>query len=632
MKSTIRMFKAVPVADSDLHQNASSEILTETIKRGFVFAPSVIANYNETELKDLIHIVEKEVGLSAEKMNNTLHKSWEKVANAPEIQLVIEQMIHYFTTYGFEALGIYNEDSVYIPNEKLDIPEIDISKIKLTVIKGYTQNELKEKICALLETGIALGNQSVKDSVEICKLVKVGAKDINKMKNKEVKVVLYDHFNTVPENANEFLRFVMYKVLGNPMIIKSKRIVAKIKESPELENVSKFFSTYEKLYGLEKLAGIFLRFKPIFLALKSGNDMSHTINKIRRLSKVYHKPMPEDFLNEITGKIKNGKTIDRDKLVSELSKVNTFRKIRLLYALNYRVSDTESILYKIRNGSSFATEFSFKNKDEAGNVFVVVMNSIIEDIRKNVEGKNILVSENIMYALPSTEKQFAGDLPAGSYVDVDSDIIIGVHWHNVDRHRIDLDLSLQSLTRKFGWDADYRSENRDIMFSGDITDAPGEKGASELYYVNRKNPELFLMNLNYYNFDEEVNVPFKIIVAKDNPKSNVLANMVDQNKVICSVKSSINNQQKILGFLDAKQGRFYFSEFNGSKSITAINDETSKHTIGYMKNSFKNAISLNSILRSAGANVVTEVEEDMTIDIDLSVENIEKDSIISLLS
>jgi len=87
-------------------------------------------------------------------------------------QLVMEQLIHYFTTYGFKDMGIYSEESVYIPSEKLDIPELK-EDIKLTVIKGYTKEELKEKLMKMLSSGIALKEDTIKDVLDVATFVGV---------------------------------------------------------------------------------------------------------------------------------------------------------------------------------------------------------------------------------------------------------------------------------------------------------------------------------------------------------------------------------------------------------------------------------------------------------------------------
>ena len=99
-----------------------------------MFSPEVLGNYNEKELSEIIKIIKTELSISAEQMNNTFHKSWNKIKTASIEQLVYEQLIHYFTTYGFEQLGIYNENSVYVPNEKLEIPNLN-ENINITIIK-----------------------------------------------------------------------------------------------------------------------------------------------------------------------------------------------------------------------------------------------------------------------------------------------------------------------------------------------------------------------------------------------------------------------------------------------------------------------------------------------------------------
>lgn len=646
MDSVIRLFKAVPVV-SKKPKKTSKSILKETIKRGFVFSPEVVGNYSEEELTNLIAKVENEVGLSAEKMNNTFHKSWEKVATEDINVLVAEQVVHYITTYGFEYFGIYDESTVYIPVEKLKIPKIKEGKIKLTIIKGYTKEELKTKIVDFLSTGIALNEQSVLDSIDICKYVKVLADDIENIKNKEVKIALYDYFSFVPKNPTEFLRYVVYKVTGKTLLIKSKRFIEQIKES-DLDKVVDYFSIYETRYGLNKLSQIFLRFKPIFLALKNGKNMSNTINKLRRLAKTNHKPMPEDFLNEITNKIKNNAPIDVQKLSNELKKVNTFRKIRLAYALNYRLNHANSIVYKVRNGSSYATEFSFDNDLVAKNILSIVKDSIIEDLKKNVEGKTILVPNDVVYALPATEKQFTGDFPSGSYVAVPKDMVLGVHWMNVGRERIDLDLSMSNANVKVGWDGAYRSYGRSgngygdpaILFSGDITDAPAPNGASELFYVKKQEKcDYYILNLNYYNYscycsDSNVVVPFKIVVGVNSKKKFGRHYTLDPNDVVCVAKSKMDKQQKMLGLLEVMKNecRFYFCESNNGTGRTARFNETAKHTLAYLVNSTTNPISLNDMLVAAGANVVTGLEDGHEADINLLTEEIEKDAIIKLLS
>ena len=145
MKSTIRLFKAVPIAvrkKKDTHPF----LLENTIKRGFLLSPEVVYNYSVDELSKLVNVIAEEIGLSPTQMNSSFHKSWAKVRDSSLFQLVVEQVLHYITTYGFEELGIYDKDTVYIPREKLEIPDLE-DGIRLTIIRGYTK-----EVCAIMPT------------------------------------------------------------------------------------------------------------------------------------------------------------------------------------------------------------------------------------------------------------------------------------------------------------------------------------------------------------------------------------------------------------------------------------------------------------------------------------------------
>lgn len=631
MQATIRLFKAVPVEQKIKIKDPDPVLLTKTVRRGFVFAPEVWGNYNDTEIEKLIEMVEKEVGLTPEQMNSSFHKSWEKVANAPLLQLVLEQIVHYMTTYGYERLGVYDEDTVYIPYEQLDIPETERS-IKLVVIKGYEKAELKEKLLKFLGSGIALKDETIKDAVDVALFTELTGVEIENTKNKEVKSRLYDLLNMVPKNPVEFLRHCIYRSTGRSLLIKDRMTLEAIKEKDNL-GVLGLFRIYKNSYGLEGLAEIFLRFKPLFLAFRGNHEMNKTINKIRKLAVKHHKPMPIDILNDVTAILKSGATNGPwlKKLDTAMAKANTFRKIRLAYALNFRARGVDSILYRIRNGKSYATEFNFPYPAAAHTLMNHVLNSVCEDVSKNVSGKKIYIPEHVRYTLPATEKMFTGDLPSGTAILVPQDMIFGIHWTNPQGHRIDLDLSVTSpSTGKIGWDGGYRTRERDILFSGDNTDAPRPRGASELFYVGNVKPNDLIMHVNYYNFRDDVPVPFKIMVGMDTPRDWGTNYMLNQNNVLGIAKTEINQRQKVLGLARSTLNgcEFIFAEAYLGNSITSHGAPYNEWTRKYLFNFYTNTISLNDVLARAGAILVDNRED---ADIDLSMETLEKDTIVGLL-
>ena len=651
MKATIKLFKALPIKKRQ-GKAPTEELLKKTIKRGFVFSPEVIYNYSNYD--ELIKLVEEVFGITSEKLNASFHKSWKKVKDANIEQLIVEQITHYLTTYGkedpegylfqkeyledwkvddlpgkililedFDKDKIRDKDYVYIPKEVLDIPEIDIDEIKLVVIKGYTKQELKDKLLKLLNSGIALKEDTINDVVDVALFVDVDEKDIESIKNKEVRVILYNYLNLIPESPVEFLRYAIYVATDETLLIKSKELIGKIKEGRNIKIVKLF-----KDYDLNRLAEIFLRFKPIFLAFRTNRELKSIINKIRKLAVNNHKPMPEDYLNEITAKIKKGEIIDIGRLESELERVNTFRKIRLAYALKFRTKDVDSILYRIRNGKAYATDFHFYGKQRAKIILDIVLNSIVKDVEKNIEGKKMYIPDYINYSLPATEKQFTGNFPSGTYISIPQDMIVGIYWENVKNNVIDLDLSLISPSGKYGWDGRYRNDGRSILFSGDITNAPN--GATELFYVRRQSKDGFILFLNYYNYNSEIKVPFKIIVAEEKAKDFGGNYMVNPNNIVSVVQSEISQKQKILGILitTTEESRFYFAETSIGMSITSSNSEFAENSRKYLMSFYQNSIELKDIISKAGAKLVDDKDKS---EIDLSPESLEKDSILDLL-
>ncbi len=626
-KSILKLFKAVLITEKKGGRQKKS-ILEKTIKSGFIFSPEVIYNYPEGELLKLVVVIEKELGLTTDQLNNSFHKSWKKVKEANIEQLIIEQILHYITTYGYEDLGIYSEDTIYIPTEKLDVDALGSMKIPLFVIKGYTKEELKDKVLGLLQTGIALGDETKKDMIDACLYVGVSGEDIESIRNKEVRTVFYDYLNLIPRNPIEFLRYVIYKSIGKTLLIKDDATISEIKSKDNFSVLS-IFNQYKTLYGLERLAEIFLRFKPIFLALKTNSLLKRHINKIRKLATKYHKPIKPDYLNSITAMIKRNEDIDEKVLLDELEKVNVFRKIRLAYALKFRTMDSKSILYKIRNGKGWATEFEFSEKLITKEIYGIVFSSIVDSIKTKLKGKKIYIPDYIEYSLPATEKQFTGDFPSGTCVRIPNDMIVGIHWDNLPEERVDLDLSLVGI-KKFGWDSGYRDEKRSILFSGDMTDAQLPNGATELFYVSRQSEGCYVVFLNFYNMgDVEERVPFQIVVAKEKPKDFKRNYTINPNNIVCMAKSGIDKKQKMLGLLitSAKESKFYFCETNIGKGISSSTRGYAEHSRNYLFNFYQNMIGLKDVLKGAGVKFTDKKD----CDIDLSPELLEKDTIINLL-
>ena len=613
--------------------------------------------------------------------NATFHKSWNKVAKAPLAQLVLEQLMHYFTTYGFESLGVYSEDTIYIPKEALDIPELAIDdKIKFVNIKSLAEEDVKSKLMALLTSGIALSEETIEDIKALSDLIDKSRFD--EVANREVRTYLYDKYNVMPKDPEAFLRYLIFKATGSTLKIQNKAMLESLKGA-DRGLVKNMLASYlsADAQAEKRLASIFLRNKNLFLALKSDADteeqkaINRYVNRLRRLAKTYHKALKPQVLDTLTVTKYSAKEID-----AALDKATLFRAIRCLNALNYRLSSSVSddIVYRVRNGKSFVSKIATESVKEA----VLVQNKeavqsyIVSKLAEKVSGKTVYIPEGIVYKAPTSEKQFVNDIPEGSYIELpaDKNLIFAVHWNNLEPQesikskagrdcdsRVDLDMHMMNSSRQFGWNTSYRDERSQILFSGDVTSAPAPHGATEAYFISHKLKEAaYLITLNDFNGHNRP-VPYEFIVASDDVASSSFSRnyMIDPNKIIYkfNMKITPDKRQITLGIVkaDEKTKRFYFNDFAvGASGAVSTRNEYTLGALSYMTAYNEVQVTLNELLKDAGANIINTqtvvvkkaeayldeagqpqiryVDETVSADIDLSIENIDKTSLIELFS
>ena len=128
IKSELRLFKSY-TDDKSLFVGSVNQ---KALESGLLIQDPV----SEDVLNSAIELY----GIKPEEWNQTFHKSFQTVIDTPIEVLVAQQLIHYFTTYGLEAMDLYNQDLVYIPHEKLEVPDLD-EDVKLIPIVKLTELE-----------------------------------------------------------------------------------------------------------------------------------------------------------------------------------------------------------------------------------------------------------------------------------------------------------------------------------------------------------------------------------------------------------------------------------------------------------------------------------------------------------
>ena len=662
-KEVLRLFKS--------YLGEKSEFLWEDgLKYGLLIP--------DTADKEIVDEAIKQYGKDGKKWNETFHKDFEIVKNAPIEDLIAQQIIHYITTYGFESLGFYDSDLVYIPNEKLEIPGLDKdSGVEFITIKPMTENELTEKLMILLTSGIALSEQTIKDIMVLSDYIDKDRFD--EISNREIKTALYDKYNIMPRNPEEFLRFLIFKTTGNTLKIQDDNTINSIKDCDK-KIAFKMLKSYidNTPNGYSKLSSIFLRNKNLFLAFKNKDDnkeINTIINKLRKLAIKNHKPLKKNILDCLTDE---NVDINLASLQEELDNITIFREIRIINGILYRLKGTENIVYKIRNGKSYVKKLNdpkTKYIERLEYLYKIIYNHLRNRISLKVKDKIIYIPDNITYAAPTSEKQFNGNIPEGSYLEIPrgEDLVYGVHWTNIlngvnqessyygemsrrgSEERVDLDLKQMNKSEIFGWDASYRSKSGNILFSGDVTDAPNPNGATELFYVDKNyGYGAFLITLNMFTGNSQ-DVPFEFVIAKGDGTDIRKNYVINPNNILEKIDMIIkkSERQMVVGFISIGETiKFYFNDFSAGASVrTSRQDDITLGAFDYLQAYSKVQLKLNDLLKDSGAKIINEPtykklivtidkegnevsqeEKEVSVDIDLSTSAITKETLIDLLS
>ena len=581
-------------------------------------------------------------------INQTFHKSLKKVVSSSLEKLIIEQIVHYFTTYGYESLEITDGD-VYIPSEMLDVPDLD-DGYKFISIRKISSEELKKKLWNLCESGIALSRDTLENMEELSSYMDIDKKNLEKIRNKEFKARMYDKLSIVPEDPVEFLRYLLYILTGSSLLIKDYDTMNSLVSCDKVK-ANILINRYKKIYGLERLSEIFNRFKPLFLSLKTNlsdlgqfylsddeneskydedcKEVNSLINKISHLSKKYHKPFIKNDLDMFYEwvMVNNNKKDFKAILKKKIEKAGVFRAIRLI---NYINSDSSRV-YKIRNGKVWVCKKE-KEKSISKEVLSILEGYVVDTLKKNVNSKKIYLDKSVSLAVPQSEKQFVGNIPFGSSVCFDKDnLVVGIHWFNT-KDRVDLDLKIISNDYSIGWNTNYKKEDK-LIFSGDVTSAPLPDGASEYIYIDKDvDDTIFSLKINNYTRYVEGS-EYEFIIAKASRDDICKNYIVNSNNVILKIpgnKLQKGMSEHSLGSIIVGDNiKFVFTDLCTADRSVSFNSDVENILREYTIYDSENRCLLTDYLLKAGAIITDDVEE---ADIDLSINNLNKDSIINLFN
>lgn len=536
-------------------------------QHGLVY-PSV-EGYTEEELKSLFD----EVFPNLKDFQETFHKSWDKIVNTDQEELWAQAIVHYFTTYGLESLGIDNEGLVYVPDEVCDIPELK----QFRVITTISKEDLIEIVRNNFASGVALKQETIDNYLLFLKHygVELNVEDI---KNKEVRTLFYYKRKMVPGYGEELIRVLNLTLTGKTMLVKDRDTFRAISmpgvySGSKDEDKEKFIKDLLTV-GAKSCAEVFYRNKPIFMALRK-RGYKKEVNKIRRLAKYYWKPRAfKPFLSTAI-------LSDISVTTEDLERLSVYDLVKVYNKLNYVIKMYPKGYYYdimvVRNGSIYINKEQKVLTPEQFSWAFSAKEAIIDILKRRVNpnNKQIILPENLDIAFPTSEKSFIGDIPLYSQAICDQSSVVGIAWEKED-----LDLSaLLEDGGKVGWNSRYSDATKDVLYSGDQT-----RGGAEALFFKADHAALVMINVYYGNIPEVelfISNEKEFSLTKDEDQMSWSHTpkkyLYDPNNIVYSTKLKIDGESKVLGLYDKQNDKttFTFADLKlGSGNVSSASELT----------------------------------------------------------
>lgn len=524
--------------------------------------------------------------------NSTFYKSWATVRETSETQHIMNQLKHYESTYGtdFQGEAWYPSD---MGEEKIDFPYSE-----LTLVESITESELVEKV-----KEIAYSSQAVsEDTLEFLASFKDNF-ELDKIGIRQLKIMLIDE-NYQFKNGQECLSWMLYHFFDIGLLIKSTETLERLARQKITDGLYTCLKSNEIV-----LSQVFLRNKAIFLSIKKNmwidSNVKKEINRLRKLAVKNHKPMAKSVWLSLP-------EMEETERKALFEKASIMKLTQLWNSLS-----SPTGLYRIRNGKAWVKDGVERqdNTDILNEILVTIVSKIKKDVK-------VFLPEGINLAMPTSEKNFIGDLPQGSSVDLDTDSVFGIYWKN-EWGAHDLDLHGKYLSgREIGWNSTHNLEK--VAFSGDVTDAP--KGASELFWlIDHDEFDPFIASVNKYRGVDDMDTwKFEFVFSKRDfkkPEAFQKSYMLDPRKIL--VKSEFvlprTSSEVTLGYVNSGKFIFHTCQIGKTNLVpTSTRERMLEHLVS------EKFLDVATILQFAGVEVITDIEKSQIDNPDVKVIDLSK--------
>lgn len=549
--------------------------------------------------------------------NSTFYKNWEDVVSRNRIELAIDQIIHYAVAYS-TGISLTQNDRDYS-----DVPSINTYKVILPISK----TDLFIKCRDVLYSGIALKSETSK---VLCNFIyhnyDSNLFNIDEVKNKEAQIILCDVLGILPYDKFSLIRYIYYKVTGDPMIVKDKGIIYR------MEHGVPFDMSQLSYRHKASLASIFHRYKPLFMGLKkqvfspkSYRVNAPIINEIRRMAKWAHEPMIIGFWENVVST--PCPLWDLQKRLNE-DQPNNFKLIRLIQAIRenrMKVGGIGSDLYMIRNGKMWQgekTNYPALNPkyDWWDSLESILYRELVNRLSK--KAGTVCFPKDLHLTCPTSEKNFIGNIPFGSHYTMTNNNIVSIYWRG-EWGTQDFDLSFNTFNgTKIGWNSSYYNPDASIVYSGDVVRAEPE--AAESLHIRKDCPNGVIKVNRYRGLNAS---KFMFSVAQKNLDRLPKNYMVDPNNIKFETSITSDSMEKMIGYVIDNE--LYLSDVRIANHRVSQAINIDEYIVNFKRKGMA-YIDLRKLLLDAGFKERKTSTTNNPADLDLR--DLKKDTLINLFS
>lgn len=463
MENIIKTLKIARRGNSQL----SDEKISDAFNKGVIFTSTFV---NEEDYNSALKIF----GFDMNATNQTFYPTLESVLNKSEFELDFWQMIYYMNQFA-------DPDTKYVYSDE------DRAVVTNIVSKNYVVIDVLGSLDfnKTLESYIMNTKQLSFDINQYFKWVDTFNLDVDVfvMKSRTLKFAFMKRYNIAPRTVQELLGMITPENYGVMTRRKMFNILTHVRDDETISLLMKNIllmsnkaleresQTYRKeLLAIRKIA------KSI-----DNKEVVTLLNKVTKDGKKSHVAKKKSFLEEATNL-----HFSNDEFSKQLSTLSNLQLFRLFSGIKSRLNNVNTFLIK-------TAKLASKERNKLSNRDIERLNrylGLVEAELKNRfnEVKKIKLDKNINLALPTSYRQFIGNVPYFTEINnLSGDMSVGIIW--LDEGDYDLHCNgIHNDTKmllKYGFCDNKNTAG--ITFSGDVTHV-GPHGAVEYMSVSNEAP------------------------------------------------------------------------------------------------------------------------------------------------